>query len=193
MNFVAICNLWKLHVRVNASVCRSFSFEKPLWKTLHFLHISTSPYLENSNKAIALQGIKVSWYFYREAYTRLLLQSQTVLGHFSEGHFAVTSQTIPSFGEKKTVCVFVKRKCGLNEDLYDSEQFTYNVLCQLLPYNDITALLVAHELLAALSNQTVFQLQTRTKYFHTWLASLRCFYYIVFSTVEHKKRKIIFF
>ena len=30
---------------------------------------------------------------------------------------------------------------------YDSEQFTYNVLCQLLPYNDITTLLVAHELL----------------------------------------------
>ena len=99
--------------------------------------------------------------------------------------------------KKKTVCV--KRKCGLNEDLYDSEQFTYNVLCQLLPYNDITALLVAYELLAALSNcfkkkaQTVFQLQTRTKYFHTWMASLRCFYYIVFSTVEHKKKKIIFF
>ena len=108
-------------------------------------------------------------------------------------------RNISSFGEKKTVCVFVKRKRGLNEDLYDSEQFTYNVLCQLLPYNDITALLVAYELLAALSNcfkkkaQTVFQLQTRTKYFHTWMASLRCFYYIVFSTVEHKKKKIIFF
>ena len=96
-------------------------------------------------KLLTLQGIKVSWYFYREAYTRLLLQSQTVLGHFSEGHFAVTSQTIFSFGEKKTVCVFVKRKRGLNEDLYDSEQFTYNVLCQLLPYNDITALMVAHD------------------------------------------------
>ena len=76
--------------------------------------------------------------FYREAYTRLSFQSQIVLGHFSEGHFAVTSQTISSFGEKKPVCV--KRKCGLNEDLYDSEQFTYNVLCQLIPYNDITAL-----------------------------------------------------
>ena len=52
MNFVAICNLWKLHVKLDASVCRSFSFEKRPWKTLHFLHISTSPYLESSDKAI---------------------------------------------------------------------------------------------------------------------------------------------
>ena len=96
-------------------------------------------------------------------YKTVTSQSQTVLGHFSEGHFAVTSQTIPSFGEKKTVCVFVKRKCGLNEDLYDSEQFTYNVLCQLLPYNDITALLVAHELFSALSN--CFGKKTRLSFY----------------------------
>ena len=85
--------------------------EISLLKNLFEKHciFSISPYLENTNKAIALQGIKVSWYFYREAYTRMLLQSQTVLGHFFEGHFAVTSQTIPSFGEKKTVCVFVKK------------------------------------------------------------------------------------
>ena len=169
------------------------------WKTLHFLRISTSPYLENSN-LLTLQWIKVSWYFHREAYTRLLLHCHKPYSDiFPKGHFAVTSQTFSSFGEKKNCLCFCKKKCGLNEDLYNSEQFTYNVLCQLLLYNDITALLVAHELLAALSNcfkknkQTLFQPQTRTKYFHTWLASLRCFYYIVFSTVEHKKKKIIFF
>ena len=67
-------------------------------------------------KLLTLQGIKVSWYFYREAYTKLLLVSQTVLGHFSDGHFAVTSQT--SFHlVQQTVCVFLKRKCGLKENL----------------------------------------------------------------------------
>ena len=88
-------------------------------------------------------------------------QSQTVLGHFFDGHFAGTSQTSHNLVQK-TVCVFVKRKCGLNEDLHDSEQFTYNVLCQLLPYNDITALLVAHELLSALSN--CFRKKTRQSF-----------------------------
>ena len=126
-------------------------------------------------------------------------QSQTVLGHFSDGHFAVTSQTSLHLVQK-TVCVFVKRKCGLNEDLYDSEQFTYNVLCQLLPYNDITALLVAHELLSAVSSNC-FRTETdslltpnseliiSTLGWQVW----DVFNYIVFSTVEHKKKKIIFF
>ena len=62
-----------------------------------------------------------------------------MLGHFCDGHFAVTSQTSLHLVQEN-VCVFVKRNGGLNEDLYHSEQFTYNVLCQLLPYNDITAL-----------------------------------------------------
>ena len=84
-------------------------------------------------------------------YKTFTWRSQTVLGHFSDGHFAITSQTFLHLVQK-TVRVFVKRKCGLNEDLYDSEQFTYNVLCQLLPHNDITALLIAHELLSASSN-----------------------------------------
>ena len=126
-------------------------------------------------------------------------QSQTVLGHFSDGHFAVTSQTSLHLVQK-TVCVFVKRKCGLNEDLYDSEQFTYNVLCQLLPYNDITALLVAHELLSAVSSNC-FRTETdslltpnseliiSTLGWQVW----DVFNYIVFSTVEHKKKKIIYF
>ena len=78
--------------------------------------------------------LKLKSFLSGSIYKTVTSQSQTVLGHFSEGHFAVTSQTIISFREKKIVCVFV------DEDLYDSEQFTYNVLCQLLPYNDITAL-----------------------------------------------------
>ena len=127
MNFVAICNLWKLHVKLDASVCRSFSFEKRPWKTLHFLHISTSPYLESSDKAINFTRnscFLVS--LLGSIHKSFTWQSQTV--HFSDGHFAVTSQTSLHMVQK-TVCVFVKRKCCLNEDLYDSEQFTYNVLC----------------------------------------------------------------
>ena len=71
--------------------------------------ISAHPHIWRSRmKLLTLQGINVSWYFYRQAYTRLLLVSQTVLRHFSDGHFAVTSQTSLHLG-KKTVFL-CKRK-----------------------------------------------------------------------------------
>ena len=93
-------------------------------------------------------------------YKTFTWQSQTILAHFSVGHIAVKSQTSINLVQK-TVCVFVKRKCGLNEDLHDSEQFTYNVLCNSYrTINDITALLVAHELL----HPTVSETKTRQSF-----------------------------
>ena len=71
-----------------------------------------------------------------------------------------------------------------------TEQFTYNVLCQLLPYNDITALLSHMNCFSSASSNCF---RKKKSYFHTWLASLRCFYYVVFSTVEHKKKTITVF
>ena len=120
-------------------------------------------------------------------YKAFTWQSQTVLGHFSDGHFAVTSQTSLHLVQK-TVCVFVKRKCGLNEDLW---QWTIYVQC-ITPtltlqwyYNVVGCTRIASSKCFRGKKQTVFQLQTGTKYFHTWLASFHC---IVFSTVEHKKK-----
>ena len=91
-------------------------------------------------------------------YKTFTSQSQTLLGHL-----AVTSQTSLHLVQK-TVRVIVKRKCGLNEHLYDSEQFTYNVLCQLLPYNDITALFVAHDMNCFLLHPTVSEKKNRQSF-----------------------------
>ena len=131
--------------------------------------ISAHPHIWRSRiKLLTLQGIIVSWYFSRQAYTRLLLVSQTVLRHFSDGHFAVTSQTSLHLGKK--LFFYVKGKCGLNEDLCGYHMETFSILTgydkcvytEQFTYNVNYSVVVAHELISASSNcfrkknQTVF-------------------------------------
>ena len=110
-------------------------------------------------KLLTLQGIKVSWYFYREAYTRRLLDSHKPDSHIFRRTFRRNiSSNISSFGAKKCLC-FCKKKM----------RFKWGPLCQwtiyiscimptLIPCNNITALLVAHLLLFI----QLFQKKTQT-------------------------------